>query len=245
MIQRPEIEIDHRPHKPRRPILLSLSSYRLTPRLADIRPAFILQSSHRDLYVPGPRIRARAPIGKVRGSGLRTRPMAFMEQRISQQSTLPIRWVGGGFSVVAQCFFKGAQPRPTGYCEYTFGTRLGGHGKRHLATIEGQLGKQDDLRIKCPLADKLGGVTGPGLVTAEVSVYEAGSGRVTKASGHQSLRPSGHLIGLKTNTTEFEVGQPVKIHGVLLSRTEALVKGTFNLGRGDCCDRPIWSFHGP
>ena len=129
--------------------------------------------------------------------------------------------------VSTQCFFKGMAER--GPPHYTFGTKGTGAKKRHLATLESQIGKQNQILIKCPLTDGLTPVDGPGIVIAEVSVFEAGSGRVTKAIGHQSLRTTDYLIGLKAKATEFAVGQPIRVHGVLLSSNANLTPRSLEL----------------
>jgi uncharacterized protein YfaS (alpha-2-macroglobulin family) len=87
-------------------------------------------------------------------------------------------------------------------------------GIRSLGTTNAEIGEDDHVRASCP---EVGAApAGPSRVVADISVFEAGSGRTTRAATSWRVHPAKTYIGMTTGTRQAEVGTPFTVDGVVV-----------------------------
>lgn len=86
-----------------------------------------------------------------------------------------------------------------------------------LGTATSQIDAEDKANIECPITDEAESFEVSGTVSANVSVFEAGSGRVTTSSASADVHPAPYYIGLKTQTKKARAGKDFEVEGIVVN----------------------------
>ncbi|MCK4941553.1 hypothetical protein KAS45_05625, partial [candidate division WOR-3 bacterium] len=108
--------------------------------------------------------------------------------------------------------------RCPGYYNYSFGMYTFWHAKRpswHSPELSGQLDQRGKKVVEIQVDTNLA-FQGPVRLTANVSVTEGGSGRVTSKTLVQNVYTRPFYIGLRTGASRITKDVPVSVRGVLL-----------------------------
>ncbi len=93
-----------------------------------------------------------------------------------------------------------------------------------LGKISGRLDDKGVLTVNCAAVSDITTFIGPGKVTVMVSVFEAGSGRVSVARSSMPIHPERFYVGLKTSATGAKVGRSVEVEGAVVNWDGELVQ---------------------
>jgi uncharacterized protein YfaS (alpha-2-macroglobulin family) len=116
-----------------------------------------------------------------------------------------------------RCRVEPADFAPPGLKEWRFGHQLADEQpvrRLELGNVEGRLNGAGHADLACPAGESV--VVGTSKLIAEVGVFEAGGGRVTRAAAAATLHPARHAIGLKSAARRVEPGETVDVQGVVV-----------------------------
>lgn len=125
-----------------------------------------------------------------------------------------------GSPVEVACRIEPAPYAPGGRDEYTWGveprvTRPDEEvedGAYTLGTANAEIGQDDTVRVTCPPIDPK--PVGPSRLVAEIAVFEAGSGRTTRAEASVRIHPDPVYVGLRSGVAKGTAGQPIPVGGI-------------------------------
>lgn len=137
--------------------------------------------------------------------------------------TTEARYLFGGSAadhqVELSCRLEPVRFRPTGEGSgYTFGEPLTGHAARpvELGRVTGRLGEDGSGELACPELGRASAVHGAARLVADVAVFEAGSGRTSKATATATVHGAPYHLGLRTGVEKVEAGQAFTVEGVVV-----------------------------
>ena len=115
-----------------------------------------------------------------------------------------------GSEVTGECHFEPKQLRPPGAPEdLTFGVLA--NAEHDLGEVSARLG-DDGVELDCPLP-----ATAPdGIVSLQVSVMEAGSGRATRGFARLNHHAAPLAVGLRAPGPRIDANKPVSLSGTIL-----------------------------
>ncbi|WP_338867530.1 alpha-2-macroglobulin family protein [Myxococcus stipitatus] len=95
-----------------------------------------------------------------------------------------------------------------------------------LGEAKGVLDEEGKVVLKCPGREDMGDVRGPMSLRAGVSVFEAGSGRLTRGFSSGRIHPERYYLGLQTDTKRVKEGRPVSVKGVVVDWNGKRIKAS-------------------
>lgn len=109
------------------------------------------------------------------------------------------------------------QPKENG--DYRFAEQVrssqSSSGMRVLGQVTGKLGDEGTAQQACPRKET-GSTSGPLRLSAQASVFEAGSGRTTVGTAKTLVHPEKHYVGLKASSSSVEAGKPIDVDGIIV-----------------------------
>ncbi len=92
-----------------------------------------------------------------------------------------------------------------------------------LGQVQGALNAEGQALLDCPAQESTGGFKGPARMVAQVSVFEAGSGRSTFGEATVPMHPEAYYVGLQTGVKKASAGKPFTVTGVVVDWEGQLV----------------------
>ena len=123
-----------------------------------------------------------------------------------------------GSRVDVRCWLNPSSFKPPKNRDYHYGRLSWLHDvdSVDLGTNSATIDAQDTAQVSCPSDGEFKGFDVSGTIRAQVSVFEAGSGRVTTESAMGPVHPARHYVGLKAQAKKAQAGTPFTIKGKLV-----------------------------
>lgn len=129
--------------------------------------------------------------------------------------------------VEVQCWLRPSTFSPKKNKDYTYTPAPQGRAETtlNLGTQTGQISADDTASINCPVTDAAQAFGISGEISANISVFEAGSGRTTTTNARAKVHPAPYYIGMKTQTRKARAGKDFEVEGVVVDWEGELVNG--------------------
>jgi len=125
--------------------------------------------------------------------------------------------VASGEKVELECLLKEGQFRPEKNGEYNYSVwRPEPLRALPLGTVTGNLDEKGRVTLSCPAVEAATSFRGPGLVEAQASVFESGSGRTTVSRASVPVHPAKIYVGLRSDKEKAKAGEKLTIEGVVV-----------------------------
>ncbi len=85
-----------------------------------------------------------------------------------------------------------------------------------LGQVKADLNEKGQAVVECPPQEATGGFKGPAQLVAQVSVFEAGSGRSTFGEARVPMHPEAYYVGLQAGVEKVSAGKPFTVTGVVV-----------------------------
>jgi uncharacterized protein YfaS (alpha-2-macroglobulin family) len=92
-----------------------------------------------------------------------------------------------------------------------------------LGQVKADLNEKGQGLVECPAQEATGGFKGPAELVAQVSVFEAGSGRSTLGEARVPMHPEAYYVGLQSGVQKVSAGKPFTVSGVVVDWEGKLV----------------------
>ena len=137
------------------------------------------------------------------------------------QINVSARYLFGGSAAGSRydvrCRLAPARFAPKQHVGYAFDVwRDGSAPTIQLGQVSGTLGAEGKDEISCPGLTSRGKLMSTARLTAQVAVFESGSGRTTQGSASALVHPAPMYIGLKTNVQNVSVNKTFTVEGVVV-----------------------------
>jgi uncharacterized protein YfaS (alpha-2-macroglobulin family) len=131
-----------------------------------------------------------------------------------------------GSPVEVTCRVEPSDFRPKENANFTYGVWRQSATEAKAVTlgqVKADLNEKGQGLLECPAQEATGGFKGPAQLVAQVSVFEAGSGRSTFGEARVPMHPEAYYVGLQSGVQKVTAGKPFTVTGVVVDWEGKLV----------------------
>jgi alpha-2-macroglobulin len=122
-----------------------------------------------------------------------------------------------GSPVEMTCKLDPWEFKPKKNANLHYGVQVLGYEKSpnpmNLGAVQGEIGEDGTVTLSCPTAERAGAFRGGAKITADVAVFEGGSGRTTRSTTRISVHPDTFYIGLDSGVKKVKAKDALPVTG--------------------------------